>query len=179
MKVKIKKLHEDAVIPQYAHSTDAGMDIVAVRKWTDNDGNICYGSGLAFDVPEGYVMLIFPRSSVSKYDLTLANSVGVLDSGYHGELIFKFKPSLGVCGTDEGEGDDEEWSLDDDDTVIAIPGITPYIPNYIMSWDESVYDVGDKIGQIIILPYPKIEFDEVEELGESERGTDGFGSTGK
>ena len=104
--------------------------------------------------------------------------------GYHGELIFKFKPSLGVCGTgdydpEEYEKRKDEWSLDDDDTVIAIPGKTPYLPDYVLGWDENVYDVGDKIGQIIILPYPKIEFDEVEELGESERGTGGFGSTGK
>lgn len=82
MNIKIKRLSNKAVIPTYAHVTDAGMDIVATRRWTDEYGNICYGTDLAFELPEGYVMLIFPRSSVSKYDLTLANSVGVLDSKF-------------------------------------------------------------------------------------------------
>lgn len=178
MKIKIKKLSENAVVPSYAHPTDAGMDIIATRKWTDDYGNICYGTDLAFELPEGYVMLIFPRSSVSKYNLSLANSVGVLDCGYTGELIFKFKPSLSVCGTSDTEKDSAEWSLEDDDTVIAIPGRTPYLPTDIMYWNNDVYDVGDKIGQIIIVPYPHIEFDEVDELGKTERGTGGFGSTG-
>lgn len=181
MNVKIKKLSDKAVIPAYAHVTDAGMDIVATRKWTDKYGNICYGTDLAFELPEGYVMLIFPRSSVSKYDLTLANSVGVLDCGYHGELIFKFKPALAVSeiGNPESDPEDETWDLDDEEIGISIPGITPYINPNAYYIENKVYEVGDRIGQIIILPYPSIEFEEVEEFSESERGTGGFGSTGK
>lgn len=181
MNIKIKRLSDKAIIPAYAHVTDAGMDIVATRRWTDEYGNICYGTDLAFELPEGYVMLIFPRSSVSKYDLTLANSVGVLDCGYQGELIFKFKPSLAVSqlGTPEGDSDDETWDLDDENVGVAIPGVNPYINPTCHYIDERVYEVGDRIGQIIILPYPSIQFEEVEEFGESERGTGGFGSTGK
>ena len=77
MKVNIKKLSENAVIPQYAKPGDAGMDVVATSI-NVTDKYIEYGTGLSFEVPEGYVMLIFPRSSVSKYDLSLANAVGVL-----------------------------------------------------------------------------------------------------
>lgn len=63
MKVKIKKLSENAVIPSYAKQGDAGMDLTATSKFFDEYGNICYGVGLAFEIPEGYVGLIFPRSS--------------------------------------------------------------------------------------------------------------------
>lgn len=79
MEIKIKKLDESAVIPQYAHIGDAGMDVTATSVNVTED-YIEYGTGLAFEVPEGYCMLIFPRSSNSKKDLLLANSVGVLDS---------------------------------------------------------------------------------------------------
>lgn len=100
-----------------------------------------YGTGLAVEIPEGYVGLLFPRSSISKKGLTLANSVGVIDSGYRGEIMFKF-------------------------------AITSDRPR-----KNSVYEVGDRIGQLIIMPYPKIEF-VTGELTESERGVGGFGSTG-
>ena len=145
MKVNIKKLDENAVIPQYAHVGDAGMDVIATSI-NMTDDYIEYGTGLAFEIPEGYCMLIFPRSSNSKKDLLLANSVGVLDSTYRGELKLRFKR--------------------------AFSQNTRYLPI------GKVYDVGNKIGQIMILPYPKIEFNEVNELSETDRGDGGFGSTG-
>lgn len=140
MEVKIKKLHPDAVIPTYAKDGDAGMDLTATSISIDPQGNVVYGTGWAFEIPQGYVGLVFPRSSLSRKDLVLSNSVGVIDSGYRGEVTFKFKrtqsPTIG-------------------------------------------YEVGDRIGQIIIMPYPKIEFVESDELSETERGTGGYGSTGK
>ena len=143
MKVKIKKLDSKAQIPVYANPGDAGMDVVATSmKFEEN--YIEYGTGLSFEVPEGYVMLIFPRSSVSKKDLVLANSVGVLDSGYRGELKLRFK-------------------------VACQPG----------KLMRDYYHPGDRIGQIIIIPYPTIEFSEVDNLGNSERGEGGFGSSGE
>ena len=146
MKINIKKLDENAVIPQYAHIGDAGMDVVATSVNITNN-YIEYGTGLAFEVPEGYCMLIFPRSSNSKKDLLLANSVGVLDSTYRGELKLRFKRS--------------------------------YSPDTYGLSVKSIYDIGDKVGQIIILPYPQIEYNEVDELSNTERGSGGFGSTGK
>lgn len=80
MKVKIKKLNENAVIPSYSKQGDAGMDLVATSKIFDKYGNVEYGTGLAMEIPEGYVGLIFPRSSISKKDLALTNAVGVIDS---------------------------------------------------------------------------------------------------
>ena len=151
MEIKIKKLRKDAVMPRKAHATDAGFDLTAVSRVFDCEGNVTYGTGLAFDIPEGYVGLVFPRSSNAKKDLILSNSVGVIDSGYRGEISLKFKPS----------------------SVIEKPDLA-YIPESI-----AKYEIGDRIGQIIIMPYPEIEFVEVDELGESERGTGGYGSTGK
>lgn len=140
MEVKIKKLREDAVIPSYAREGDAGMDLTAVSKHYDECGNLCYGTGLAFEIPKGYVGLIFPRSSIYKKRLVLSNSVGVIDSGYRGEVTFKFKPIGNVVNEE--------------------------------------YNIGERIGQIIIIPYPKIEFVEVSGLSETERGENGYGSTG-
>ena len=145
LKVKIKKLNEDAVIPTYSKDGDAGMDLVATSEYYDNDGNIVYGTGLSFEVPKGYVGLLFPRSSNAKKDLTLSNSVGVLDSSYRGEVMLKFKNTITISG------------------------------QYL---ECVTYKIGDRIGQIIILPYPQIEFEEAEELSETERGNGGYGSTG-
>lgn len=91
MKVKVKKLHPDAVIPCYAKDGDAGLDLTAISEEIKSDGTVVYGTGLAFEIPKGYVGLLFPRSSVYKKDLSLANSVGVLDSGYRGEVKFIYK----------------------------------------------------------------------------------------
>lgn len=151
MQVKIKKLYEDSMLPTKAHDTDAGYDLYAHSKSYDGNGNVVYGSGVAMEIPKGYVGLVFPRSSNAKKDLLLSNSVGVIDSGYRGELSFKFKPS----------------------SVIEKPDLA-YIPESI-----SKYEVGDRIGQIIIMPYPDIEFVEVEELSDSDRGDGGYGSSGK
>ena len=152
LEVKIKKLHKDAVIPKYETVGSAGMDLTAVSKEYDEHGNICYDTGLAFEIPENHVGLIFPRSSLSKKDLMLTNSVGVIDSDYRGSVSFKFKPTNAFSFYTE--------------RVI-----------HIETADE--YEVGDRIGQIVILPYPKVSFVEVDELSETERGHGGFGSTDK
>ena len=138
MKVRIKKLSENAVIPTYAKDGDAGMDLVITSIITKNLGDVTYGFGIALEIPKGFVGLVFPRSSIRKTDLILSNSVGVIDSGYRGEIQATFKRS-GVY----------------------------------------VYAVGDRGAQIMIIPHPPIEFEEVDELSDTERGDGGFGSTGK
>lgn len=96
MEIKIKKLHPDAVIPTKAHASDAGFDLTAVWSGWDNDYKVFeYGFGLSFEIPEGYVGLIFPRSSIFRKDLFLTNCVGVIDSGYRGEVTAKFKSTTG------------------------------------------------------------------------------------
>jgi dUTP pyrophosphatase len=142
MQVKIKKLSPEAVIPQYAKDGDAGMDLVATSIKFDGT-QITYGTGLSMEIPKGFVGLVFPRSSIRKTDLSLSNSVGVIDSGYRGEIQATFnQKALSKNGS-------------------------------------LLYGVGDRIMQIIIIPYPPIEFEEVNELNNTERGEGGFGSTGK
>lgn len=160
MKVKIKKLNPNAVIPSYAHDGDAGMDLTAVSKTEDEYGNIVYGTGLAFEIPKGYVGLLFPRSSNAKKDLALSNAVGVLDSTYRGEVAFKFKRQLKIV---EKEIQREAYSR------IVERDFDKY----------ASYECGDRIGQIIIFPYPTIEFEESDELSGTDRGNGGWGSTGK
>lgn len=145
MEVKVKKLLDYAVIPSYAHPGDAGMDIVATSIDVTDD-YIEYGTGLAFELPKGYCMLIFPRSSNSKKDLLLANSVGILDETYRGELKLRFKRA--------------------------------YSPTTYGLSCNKIYDIGDKVGQIVIIPYPTVKFNEVDDLSDTERGSGGFGSTG-
>jgi dUTP pyrophosphatase len=139
--VKIKKLHPNSVIPSYSKEGDAGMDLTIVQIHHNTSSEVTYGFGLAIEIPKGFVGLIFPRSSIRKLDLLLTNSVGVIDSGYRGEIQSTFKKTDG---------------------------------------DRSIiYEVGERGAQIIIIPYPKINFIVSEELSSSERGEGGFGSTGK
>lgn len=166
MNVKIKKLHKDAVIPKYAKDGDAGLDLTATSITHDKDGNIVYGTGLAFEIPKGYVGLLFPRSSNAKTNLYLTNSVGVLDSGYRGEVMFKYKPVHNV-----GSSIAYLWQK-------YIKKCKTYDFD-ICSIARNAYSIGDRIGQIIIVKHPYIEFEESETLSETERGAGGYGSSGK
>lgn len=178
MEVKIKKLHPEATVPQYAKRGDAGMDLVAVSRVYDEYGNVSYGTGLAFEIPTGYVGLLFPRSSISKVDLSLSNAVGVLDSGYRGEVMFKFKPAAQFVSEEFYKIPSETF-----ETVLIPSGGAVKDRAYGKYWLQghraAYFEIGDRIGQLIIMPYPQIEFMEVEELSETERGDGGYGSTGK
>jgi dUTP pyrophosphatase len=90
MKVKIKKLHPNAVKPKYAKESDAGMDLVATEIISETPSQITYGTGLAMEIPDGMVGLVFPRSSIRNTGLNLSNSVGVIDAGYRGEIQATF-----------------------------------------------------------------------------------------
>ena len=139
MTIKYKKLIPEAVAPRRAHITDAGCDLVATSCTTDDEGNVVYGTGLALEIPQGYMGLLFPRSSNAKQNLLLCNSVGVIDSDYRGEVMLKFKPVGG----------------------------------------EKRYNVGDRVAQLIVMPYPSVEYEEAQQLSTTQRGQGGYGSTGK
>lgn len=140
LRVNVKKLSDKAVMPQYAKPGDAGMDMTATSL-IKSEVYYEYGTDIAVEIPEGYVGLLFPRSSISKTKQILANHVGVIDSGYRGEIKFRFKK---------------------------------------LAWDNGeVYNIGDRIGQLIIIPYPQVALFEVDELSSSDRGDGGYGSTGK
>jgi dUTP pyrophosphatase len=139
MKIKIKKLHNDATVPSYAKAGDAGMDLTCVN-FKMSETYVEYDTGLAMEIPEGHVGFLFPRSSVSKTNLVLANCVGVVDSGYRGPVKLRFKEIDGPPG--------------------------------------GRYKIGDRVGQLIIMPVPNFSCEEVNELTETSRGEGGFGSTG-
>lgn len=137
MIVKFKKLHPEAVAPSYAKEGDAGMDLTAVSVLTTDDF-MEYDTGIAVEIPFGFVGLVFPRSSISKMGHSLANAVGVVDSGYRGSIRLRMRVKEG----------------------------------------KPVYGPGDKIGQLIVMPYPMITMIESNELSTSVRGNTGFGSSG-
>ena len=99
MILKVVKLVENAVLPAYAKAGDAGMDMTAISvEFPSKDSFsdlVVYGTGIAVEIPKGYVGLLFPRSSIKDKDLVLANSVGVIDSGYRGEIKFVFRETIG------------------------------------------------------------------------------------
>jgi len=94
--VKVKKLDPNAVIPTYSKDGDAGMDLTITNIKEHTTFSISYGFGIAMEIPKGYVGLVFPRSSVRNQDLILSNCVGVIDSGYRGELQATFKKTQGL-----------------------------------------------------------------------------------
>ena len=111
-----------------------------------------YGTGLAVEIPQGYVGLLFPRSSITKRELMLKNSVGVIDSAYRGEVMCRFHPTS------------IDYDYDDDDNSTITP--------------TDDYNVGERVCQLIIIEKPAVTVVEFEELSDTERGTGGFGSSG-
>jgi dUTP pyrophosphatase len=148
MLVKIKKLNEFAELPAYSKPGDAGMDLTCTEVELDASGCYVYKTGLAIEIPEGFMGLIFPRSSNAKKSLMLTNSVGVIDSGYRGEIMLKFKPNY-------------QYFLQSEEVK-----------------NQQLYLLGERVGQLIILPHPPIEWKVVDELSDSKRGTGSYGSTG-
>ena len=94
--VKVKKLSDNAVIPSYSKVGDAGMDLTITREIENTTFDVSYGFGISMEIPKNFVGLVFPRSSVRNQDLMLSNCVGVIDSGYRGELQATFKKTQGL-----------------------------------------------------------------------------------
>ena len=145
MKLRIKKLNENAVIPSYGSPYSAGADLYAVL---DRDKieippheTVLVHTGLSFEIPEGYVGLVYARSGLAtKRGLAPANKVGVIDADYRGEVMVS-------------------------------------LHNHSNTLQEI--DNGERVAQIVIAPFLKVEFEESDELSDTVRGTGGFGSTGK
>lgn len=145
MEIKFKKLDPRAVAPVRAHDTDAGFDLTATRITTElNECGqliLVYHTDLAFEIPEGYFGMLVSRSSIFKKSLMLTNCIGVIDAGYRGEVVGKFR-----------------------NTTDVVP---------------AVFNEGERFAQLLILPVPDVQMVESENLTESERGENGYGSTGK
>ncbi len=152
--IVIKKLPQSSELKR-SNITDTGYDIVAIDDGTvDSEGYIQYRTGLYIQLENGFHTEIWPRSSISKYDLILANSIGLVDNGYRGELLVRFKPCLKFAYNDNGE---------------------IYIKN---PTTIKKYKAGDKIAQLVISKTFDANFIYQDSLNESERGVGGFGSSG-
>ena len=150
-KIKFCKLHPDAVTPTRATDGSVGWDLTMTEGECLTSPTVQFvrlHTGIAVEIPKGYVGLLFPRSSCYKKRQQLANSVGVIDSDYRGEVCFVYR-TIDLCSVNEAYA------------------------------EEYIYHKGDRIGQLVILPCPAVEFVEVEELSQTERGEGGFGSTGR
>lgn len=148
MKVKIKKLHPDAIAPKYQTSGSAGFDLHALEDVELKPGETkLIKTGLSFEVPESYVLDIRPRSGMSlKTYFRVANSPGTVDSDFRGEIC--------VIGQN---------------TFTPIPG---QLSNPIK------IKKGDRIAQGVFVSITQGKFEFTNELSETERGTGGCGSTG-
>ena len=174
MKIKVK--NTDIVLPKNLTQYDVGYDIVAtshpaisgeydeeVRAWSRID-YIQYHTDLYIEPcvdDKIFHTNIFPRSSISKYNLVLANSIGLIDAGYRGELLVRFK-----------------YVYQPEDIFARVHGHQSTIPAYTNVNMDRIYSKGDRIAQLVIAETHAVEFEVVDELSDTDRGNDGFGSTG-
>ena len=141
--LKIKKLYDSAKIPTKGTTEAAGYDLYSASTYDieiPREQTVKIGTGIAVEIPKGCFGAIFARSGLAtKKGLRLANSVGVIDSDYRGELVV---------------------ALHNDSNIAQYVGVQ------------------ERIAQLVIIPYKEVEFEEVNELEDTERGEGGFGSTG-
>ncbi len=158
MDVKIKLVHPEAKMPTYGTSGAGAFDFyaVGVPEWgvalNPRLPYYIFETGVQIEVPKDHVLLMFSRSGQGfNHNVTLSNCVGVIDSDYRGNL--RVKLSKNHLDFDAKQ---------DPDAV----------------WDATVIYPGDRIAQGIIIPYPKINFQIVDQLSDTVRGTGAYGSTG-
>lgn len=154
MIIKIKKLSPDAMLPSIGNPMDACFDLHALEDTEFNPFEIkLVRTGIAIELPEGFRSNIYARSSTPlKKGLILANSVGIIDNGYRGELLIQFLNISNIC--DNGQ----------------------------VSFAKNKISKGDKIAQLEIvksLTAGSFEMSIVGDLSQTTRGEGGFGSTGK
>lgn len=131
MRLNFKKLHPNAVLPTKAHATDAGLDLTCTSYRYDFMHDVWeYGCGLAVEIPEGYVGLLFPRSSVYRTSMVMSNCVGVIDSGYRGEIKAKFYESENT--KPYGRGDRFAQLV-----IVPIPRIETYLVDRLSDSDRG------------------------------------------
>lgn len=141
LNVNVKILRKNGVIPVYKNESNGADCYSTISDVIEPGGKLMVPLGFAMELPEGYCALLIPRSSLAtKQRLTLANSPGLIDTDYRGEVC--------ACIVNEGN-------------------------------EPQIINEGDRVCQLLILETPKVSFNSVEELSDTERGTGGFGSTGR
>ena len=140
MRLRVSMTEGSGYVPEYAHDGDAGLDLRSTEDRLIPPGrSMLIGTGLRCEIPDGCVGLVFPRSGLGSRGVTIRNAVGVVDSGYRGEVM---------CAL---------WNT-----------------------MENAFHVhrGDRICQMVVVPYMACDLEVADELSDSERGSDGHGSTG-
>jgi len=194
LEVKFKKLSKDVVIPTYAHDGDVGMDLTATSVEYDRENDMyIYHTGLAFESDQHYGIFLFPRSSNRKTDAYMCNHVGIVDSAiYRGEIMvcYKNRTSLDVRAEMEKSRSFFNSILYNSFTITNGNVVEFTWPNAVQNamgsadWvyanplNFAPYKVGDRVAQMVVLPYPDVVLSERAELSETDRGSGGFGSTG-
>lgn len=144
MDLRFRRLGRAGRLPAAANPGDAGLDLHAAEAAVvaPAGGRTSVGTGLAVEIPPGHAGLVLPRSGLAaRHGVTLANSPGLIDPGYRGELRILLLNS-------------------DPDEAFEV-------------------SVGDRIAQLVLVPFVEADPVEVAELSETERGAGGFGSTGR
>lgn len=144
IKLKYKKLSDDAIEPSYAKLGDAGLDLTASKIVKNSFFSVWYNTDIAVEIPKGHFGMLVPRSSISNDSaLNMANNVGIIDAGFRGGIQVRFNRTLKGMFT------------------------------------RKKYKVGDRIAQLIIVPFKSVELDKAIFLSNTSRGKLGYGSTGK
>jgi len=139
------RIYEDSILPKYAHDGDACFDLHCHSVTYPEVSIALIKTGLRFEIPKGYALMVYSRSGQGfSHDVRLSNCVGVIDSGYRGEVMVKL--------TADSMGG---WDY--------LDNIKP----------------GDRVAQAMLIPVPHTTILEVDNLSETARGENGFGSTGK
>ena len=155
MNLKVEKITTTAKLPVRAEPGSVGLDVFA-DSVSIKDGALCYGLGIGIEPPEGFFAMLVPRSSISKMEWVFCNSVGIIDPSYRGELQVRIRP-VGTVNILNEEG---------------------IITSSHNKRQELPYKIGERIGQLILLPVAPTTIQE-STLSSTTRGKGGFGSTGK
>ena len=166
MNIPIKKLHPNAVMPKYAKQGDSGFDLVAIENVIIEPGETkLVKTGLAFEIPEGFEIQVRPRSGIT-LKTKLRVQLGTVDSNYRGEVgVIVDNAYYDPC--DDGEIMYKAAGIDEEPTG------DKYFP-----YGTYLIRKGDRIAQAILAPVAYTTFEEVDELSETNRGSNGYGSTG-
>lgn len=164
MKVKIKKLYPNAVIPKQATEFSGGWDVIVTEIEHKEDDFVICKLGFALELPIGYKLTLVPRSSLTKTKWILQNSPGLGDTDYRGEYQYRFRAL--------------PYKVISDFKYSSLQN-RKILNGYMFKYPEFPYKEGERIGQVYLEEIIPIEWEETEVLSDTVRGVGGFGSTDK
>ena len=167
MSTKVKKLDDKAVVPSRAHQTDSGWDLTVIGIDKIKGDTIFFKTGLQVKPPSGHYFEIYPRSSISPLPLMLANSVGIIDESYTGELIVAIRVLHSHIGTSSERDTYPSGMIN---ALDARPASMTEVANLILGKKP-------KIAQMILRKRIDTSFEEADKIEDTDRGTGGFGSS--